>query len=95
MTLIEEQRRGAGAASVLNNDIYKEAYRAIEQRILHVLQSADTPDDRRKRMNDLLIALNKLDGYMREVMASGKMAAMQIEQEEQRRSWKEKILRRA
>ena len=77
----QEERRGHEAQSVLQNGIYKEAYQAIRDNIISQLSLADTPDDRRKRLNDLLIALGKVDGYMRQIMLSGTMAAQEIERQ--------------
>lgn len=79
MTPQEEERRGAEAGQILNNPLYKEAYSAIRDRILAQLSLADYPDEARKRCNDLLIALAKVDGYLRQVMVSGEMAALETE----------------
>lgn len=79
MTPEQEQRRGAEVAQLLNHPIYKEAFAAIQERIVSQLALADTPDERRKRLNDLLIALHKVQGYLSQVMVSGQMAAQEIE----------------
>lgn len=75
----EEQRRGAEVSQILNHPIYREAFAAIQERIVSQLALADTPDERRKRLNDLLIALHKVQGYLTQVMTSGVMAAQEIE----------------
>ena len=77
----QEERRGHEAQSVLQNGIYKEAYQAIRDNIISQLSLADLADDRRKRLNDLLVALGKVEGYMRQVMVSGTMAAQEIERQ--------------
>ena len=81
MTPEQEERRGHEAQSVLQNGIYKEAYQAIRDNIITQLSLADLADDRRKRLNDLLVALGKVDTYMRQVMLSGTMAAQQLERD--------------
>lgn len=92
MNLELDERRGMEAQSVLQNGIYKEAYTVIRDNIVVQLSLADTPDDRRKRLNDLLVALGKVEGYMRQVMTTGTMAAMEMER---KRSLADRVLRRA
>ncbi len=92
MDLEQDERRGMEAQSVLQNGIYKESYKVIRDNIVSQLSLADTPDDRRKRLNDLLIALGKIEGYLRQVMTTGTMAAIE---QERRRSLTDRVLRRA
>ena len=92
MDLEQDERRGMEAQSVLQNGIYKEAYKVIRDNIVSQLSLADTPDDRRKRLNDLLIALGKIEGYLRQVMTTGTMAAIE---QERKRSLTDRVLRRA
>ena len=77
----QEERRGIEAQRILDNAIYREAYQTIRDNIVSQLSLADTPDDKRQRLNNLLIALSKVEQYMRQVMASGTMAAMEIERQ--------------
>jgi hypothetical protein len=76
-----EERRGREAQIVLQSPVYQEAYKVIRDNIITQLSLADLADDRRKKLNDLLVALSKVDGYMKQVMAGGKMAADQLERE--------------
>ena len=92
MDLEQDERRGMEAQSVLQNGIYKESYKVIRDNIVSQLSLADTPDDRRKRLNDLLIALGKIEGYLRQVMTTGTMAAIE---QERKRSLTDRVLRRA
>lgn len=80
------------AQSVLQNGIYKEAYIAIRDNIVSQLCLADLDPERRKKLNDLLVALAKVEGYMKQVMVSGTMAAME---QERKRTLSDRILRRA
>jgi hypothetical protein len=75
----QEEQRGERARQVLDNEVYREAYKAMTDRIVSQLSLADTPDDKRERLNDLLIALAKVENYLRQVLVSGTMAAMDIE----------------
>jgi hypothetical protein len=77
----EEIRRGRHAANVLDDEIYKEAYQSIRERIVGQLASADLSDDKRDRLNNLLIALEAVRRYMEQVMVGGRMAVEQIERE--------------
>jgi len=86
----EEVRRGLEAKSLLDNPIYREAYQTIRDNIVTQLSLADTADDKRARLNNLLIALGKVEQYMRQVMSSGVMA--EIERE---RTLADKLFRRA
>ena len=87
----EEERRGLEAQVVLENGIYKESYKVIRDNIVSQLSLADLADDKRQRLNNLLVALAKVEQYMKQVMVSGTMAAMQIERE---RTLAERIMRR-
>ena len=90
MTPEEEVRRGLEAKSLLDNPIYREAYQTIRDNIVTQLSLADTADDKRARLNNLLIALSKVEQYMKQVMASGVMAEMERE-----RTLADKLFRRA
>lgn len=92
MTPQEEERRGVEAKYILDNAIYREAYDTIRSNIVSQLSLADTPDDKRARLNNLLIALSKIEQYMKQIMASGTMAAMQIERD---RTLAERLFKRA
>lgn len=92
MTPQEEERRGVEAKYILDNAIYREAYDTIRSNIVSQLSLADTPDDKRGRLNNLLIALSKIEQYMKQIMASGTMAAMQIERD---RTLAERLFKRA
>ena len=90
MTPEQEVRRGMEAKSLLDNPIYREAYQTIRDNIVTQLSLADTADDKRQRLNNLLIALSKVEQYMKQVMASGVMAEMERE-----RTLADKLFRRA
>jgi hypothetical protein len=85
-----EERRGRDAQIVLQSPVYQEAYKVIRDNIITQLSLADLADDRRKKLNDLLVALSKVDGYLKQTMQSGTMVALEKE-----RSLSDRILRRA
>jgi len=75
----QEIRRGENASAVLRSDVYQEAWAMIRDRIVSQLEMADTSDEQRRRLNDLLIAHRKARQYIEQVMVSGKMANQQME----------------
>ena len=81
MTPEEEQRRGSLARQVLGSPIYQEAHTVIRERILQQLSQAELSDDKRNRLNYLLIALGSVQKYMQNIMDGGKMADEQIERD--------------
>jgi hypothetical protein len=81
MTPEEEQRRGSLARQVLGSPIYQEAHTVIRERILQQLSQAELSDDKRNRLNYLLIALGSVQKYMQNIMDGGKMAGEQIERD--------------
>jgi len=81
MTPEEEQRRGSLARQVLGSPIYQEAHTVIRERILQQLSQAELSDDKRNRLNYLLIALGSVQKYMQNIMDGGKMAAEMIERD--------------
>lgn len=81
MTPDEEIRRGRHARNVLDDEVYREAYDAVRDRIVSQLSLAETVGDKRERLNTLLVALATVQRYMEQVMLTGKMAAEQIERD--------------
>lgn len=81
MTPDEEIRRGRHARNVLDDEVYREAYDAVRDRIVSQLSLAETVGDKRERLNTLLVALATVQRYMEQVMQTGKMAAEQIERD--------------
>jgi hypothetical protein len=88
----EEQSRGFKAQRVLKDDMYIEAFAVIQDRLVGLLAQAEIIGEQRERVNNLLVAHNKVKQYMEQVVLGGKMAAEQIERE---RTLADRILRRA
>lgn len=91
MTPDEEIRRGRHARNILDDEVYREAYEAVRDRIVSQLSLAETVGDKRERLNSLLIALATVQRYLEQVMQTGKMAAEQIERD---RKFSERVLDR-
>lgn len=91
MTPDEEIRRGRHARNVLDDEVYREAYEAVRDRIVSQLSLAETVGDKRERLNSLLVALATVQRYMEQVMQTGKMAAEQIERD---RKFSERVMDR-
>jgi flagellar assembly factor FliW len=87
-----EVARGHKAQRVLKDEMYLEAFSAIQDRIVGLLAMAETTGEQRANLNALLVAHNKVKQYMEQVVLGGKMAAEQIERE---RTLADRILRRA
>jgi hypothetical protein len=79
MTPDDEMQRGHNAARILNDGMYQEAFGAVRDRLVSLLETAELDKEKRQRVNDLLVALRQTRRYMESVMQTGKMAAEQIE----------------
>lgn len=78
LTPQQEEARGEEARRIVEHPIYIEAWTAIRDRIVSQLESADLPNDKRTKLNDLLVAHNAAQRYMRSVLTTGTMAALEI-----------------
>lgn len=78
LTLRDEEARGEEARRILENEVYVEAWAAIRDRIVAQLESADLSPEKRQKLNDLLVAHSAAQKYMRSVLTTGTMAAMEI-----------------
>jgi hypothetical protein len=75
----DEMQRGHNAARILNDGMYQEAFSAVRDRLVSLLETAELDKEKRQRVNDLLVALRQTRRYLESVMQTGKMAAEQIE----------------
>lgn len=66
-------------ARIVNDPMYQEAWDAPKAQIMKLLESADIDPDKRLRLNNLLVAFAQARRYAENVMASGRMAAEDIE----------------
>lgn len=93
--LHKEVDRGVRAAQLLENETYKESVGKVREGIM--LRWAQSPLADREGQHTLRLMLKLLDdleGNIREVALTGKMAEQQIELEKQRDSWAKQVLTR-
>lgn len=88
MTPEQEQDRGNKMARIVNDPLYQEAWDAPKAQIVKLLESADCDPEKRQRLNMLLVAFAQARRYAENVMATGKMAAEQIERD---KTWRERV----
>ena len=74
-----EQRRGIDAQQLLSNEMFKEAFRTIDERLCEQLGMADLVPERIARLQALLAAHRTLKRYWTGVIQTGTMAAMDEE----------------
>lgn len=78
MNYESEERRGEEARRLLDDPLYREAFTAIEQRIVDQLALAATTPEQAVELRHLLVALRKVNQYLANVLTTGTMAAMEI-----------------
>lgn len=88
----EQEIRGEEARRILGSAIYKEAFAAIESRLINELAQQDIDPKRAEYLRTLIVAGRKHRTYLEQVLVTGTMAAMEIER---KRSLRDRILRRA
>ena len=94
MALEDVVRRGNRAKQVLDADVYQEAWRAYEQRLLDEIANADRSDEQAKQLRALLIAVRKAKAHLERIMRDGEAAAHEIELMEKQKGTRN-IFRRA
>ena len=76
MSPAEEMRRGAEAAQLLANPLLIEAFSFISERIIGEISKVATGKEKAEELRQVLIGLDKFRGYLRQVVATGKMAQL-------------------
>lgn len=79
---MDDIQRGISAAQVLQNPVYQEAFKSIEQRLIAELTKIEIPEERARYIRCLLICNSKIRQYLEQVVTTGKM----VEIEEERKS---------
>lgn len=93
MTPELEQERGRIAASLLENEIYKEAVETVRTAILDTWANSPIRDtEGQHELRLMLKALNDVNGHVQQVMNTGKMAKIQ---QEEKRNLFDRIIRKA
>jgi len=76
---LEEIKRGEQAEKILNNEVYKQAFTSVKEHIIDAMQTSPLGDE--QTHNRLVIALqvlNQIEKSMTDVMQTGKMAKIQV-----------------
>ena len=76
---MDEQRRGIAAQQLLANEMLQEALANIEARLVDQLAQAEVTPERVARLQALLAAKRTFERYLRNVVSTGTMAAMDEE----------------
>ena len=79
MTPEQEAVRGEEADRLINNPLLKEAFQEIESRVVAQMAQIEITKERAEYLRTILVANRKVEQYLRNVMAGGKMAALDIE----------------
>ncbi len=92
MDEIQQERRGEEARMLLNNELYKEAWAALREKLTRQLETEELTTEQRAELVNLLRANRKARGYLEQVMITGTFAAREIER---KRSLLDRMRRRA
>ena len=77
---LNEIKRGEQAEKILENEVYKDAFNTVKSNIINAMNVSALGDD--KTHNRLVIALqtlNQIEKALADVMQTGKMAKLQVE----------------
>jgi len=85
----QQEMRGEDARRILDAPLYKEAYVAVEQRIVSELRLRDTPKERKDYLITVLVGLTEARKYLEQVLTTGTIAAMEIER---KRTLRERVV---
>lgn len=77
MNLDLDQRRGDEAHRIISADIYKEAFKVIEDRLLNELATIEIKPERAEYLRLLIVMGRKYRGYLEQVMVTGRLAEEQ------------------
>jgi hypothetical protein len=83
VSLQTEMERGNRAREVIENEVYAEAWAAIEKEIIEQWRSARNPQDR-EQLHQLLLMHAKAKTALESVMRSGQIAEAEIARKQSR-----------
>ena len=76
---LEEIKKGEQAQKVLDNTVYQEAFTHVRNNIIEAMQASPLSDDvTHNRLVIALQTLNQIQRALTEVMQTGKMAQIQV-----------------
>jgi hypothetical protein len=82
MSLDNEISRAQQASDVIDNPLYQEAFTLMRERLMQ--QWADSPardTEGREKLWQMTKLLDGVEGHLKQIMETGKIARVQIEQE--------------
>ena len=88
----EQERRGEDARRIIEAPIHREAFAALEERLVNELARQDIDPQRAEFLRLLLVAGRKYRLYIEQVMVTGTMAAMETQR---KRSLSDRMFRRS
>ncbi len=88
----ERERRGEDARFIVNNELYKESWTVLREKLTRQLETEDLTDEQRLEVVNTLRALRRVRGYLEQIIYSGHLAA---EETVRKRTILERMTRRA
>lgn len=77
--------RGEEAKRLLNDELLREAFRAVEERLIHKLAQLDTPKDEVERLHLALAMGRRYQEYLKQVAYTGTLAHADLVAERERK----------
>ena len=76
---LEEIKKGEQAKKILDNQVYQEAFTTVKNNIIHAMQTSPLSDDvTHNRLVIALQTLNQIEKALTDIMQTGKMAQIQV-----------------
>jgi hypothetical protein len=72
-----DAQRGRRAQEVLDNEVYADAYAAVEKELISKWRDSRNPEDR-EQLHQFLMMLGKVQNALETVMRTGEVAAAEI-----------------
>ena len=86
--LRQEVDRAQRAADVLNNALVKEAFEALEKQLIEgLIQTSADEDRKREKIHMMLLMGRKWQGLFKNMMETGKLASLQLDEKRKLRLW--------
>lgn len=77
---LNEIKRGEQAEKILSNEVYKDAFNTVKLNIINAMNASALSDERtHNRLVIALQTLNQIEKSLSDVMQTGKMAKLQVE----------------
>ena len=91
MTPQEEIERAERASQILDDEFFKEHVRQIDEALQAAIRKTAFVDEKlREKLTHRWTALHDVIGALRSTMETGRIAAKQLEIEEQQKTWRQR-----